>query len=169
MDTDYDLKGVSWWEDRFGRRPVRTSLQLALGVAAAAVVVVAMLWVTGVVTVPWVGTGDAYRQKESAQNWIAAQRRFRQELNDVDAANAKIQAAKQQLATFTDHNPAPSSDPIAYQQWSQEQNNYQTAVTGPQQECQNTVADYNTDAQSYLTEDWRDAALPLHLDPSVCN
>jgi hypothetical protein len=43
-----------------------------------------------------------------------------------------------------------------------------TNLTCLEQECQSTVADYNTNAQSYLTQDWRNAALPNHLDTSMC-
>jgi hypothetical protein len=162
-------RSVENWADRTERSPVKTVFQLvALGVILV-VAVMAALWGLGVVTAPWKGAGDAYQQKNSAQNWVAAQRQFHQDQNDVQADQAKIAAAKTALNGFRGANPAPTGDAIAYQQWSQQEANYQTTLTGLQQQCQNTVASYDTDAQSYLTENWRDADLPPQLDPSACD
>lgn len=41
-------------------------------------------------------------------------------------------------------------------------------LTGLTQQCQNVVTQYNTDSQSYLTQDFKDANLPEKLDPAAC-
>jgi len=156
------------WERGLDRRPVRTLFQLgALGVVITFVLAV-LGWglVTGFSF--WWGQGDAYRQKNSSQNWVAAQRAFHQENNDVTAFQAKIALAKQTLVAFNQQHPSVGNgtpyDPDLLQQSS-----LQSDLTGLQQQCLNTVQSYNTDAQSYLTQDWRDADLPQRLDPGSCN
>lgn len=160
-------KSAERWADDLENKPVRTIVKAVAIVVAVVVVIFAILWGFGVVSAPWKGKGDAYREKESAQNWINAQRTFHQQFNDVQAYQAKIASAKTQLDDFTKVHPNVGNgtpfDPLL-----QQQSNLQTTVTGLQQSCQNTVADYNTNAQSYLTQDWRDAGLPEQLDLSMC-
>lgn len=166
-------RSVEDWGDRLEDHPVKTGWQLAFltvgGIVLIGVIVMAALWGFGVVTAPWVGKGDAYQQKNSAQNWVSAQKEFHQDQNDVTSDQANIAAAKKSLSDWQKANPAPSNDPIAYTQWSQQETNYQTAIVGPQQACRNSVQDYNTASESYLTEDWKDAGLPTTLDTSLCN
>lgn len=157
------------WGEDFENKPVKTTFKV-IGIIFGVIVVLSVaVWAIGVAFSWWGGEGDAYQQKNSAQNWITAQKQFHQDQNDVIADQAKIIQAKNNLAQWKAANPAPSGDPIAYEQWSKQESQYQVALTGPQQSCLNSVSDYNTNAQSYLTQDWRDASLPESLPTSDCN
>jgi hypothetical protein len=153
------------WAEELETRPVATILKWAAWPLVLASLLVVGLWVFGVLVAPWKGQGDARQQKNSAQNWISAQRTFHQEINDVDAFKTKIAGAKQDIADYdrTHVGNGTPYDPVA-----QQDTNLRTVLSGLQQQCVNTVSGYNTDAQSYLTEDWRDANLPDHLDPTTC-
>ena len=161
------------WEDRLEDHPAKTTFQIVFlavgGLLVIGLIATGVLWSTGVIFSGVKGKGDAVVQNNSAQNWTTAQRTFHSEYNLVEADKAKIATAKTNLDQWKAANPAPTNDPIAYQQWSQQESNYQTSLIGPQQECLNTVADYNTNAKSYLTQDWRDASLPESLPTSDCS
>jgi hypothetical protein len=158
-------RSIDDWMDDVESRPVVTGLKVLFGFLALAVLIAVGLWFLGVVASPWQGKGDAKKDKNSAANWIAAQRGFHQEREDVTAFQAKIATARQDLQAFEQSHP---SNGTPYDPNAQQAQNLRTTLTGLQQQCVNTVATYNTDAQSYLTEDWRDADLPDHLDPAAC-
>ena len=153
------------WAEEWASRPVATTLKAVCGVLAAGLVLAVILWGFGVLVAPWEGQGDAHREKNSAANWVAAQRAFHQERNDVTAFQAKIATAKRDLEAFEQNHP---SNGTPYDPNAQQDQNLHATLTGLQQQCVNTVATYNTDAQSYLTEDWRDTDLPTQLDPTMC-
>lgn len=161
---------MSDWEQEAEDRPVVTTLKFWFWTVAIVVVtgvaVTAALWVTGVATAPWKGKGDAYQEKHSSGNWVAAQRAFHQQYNDVQGYKAKIAAAKQELAAVQAQYPTSNGTP--YDPGAQQVANARATLTGLTQQCQNTVTGYNTDAQSYLTQDFRDAGLPERLDPAEC-
>lgn len=101
-------------------------------------------------------------------DWVAAQRAFHQESNDYTADLAKITAATKAAATF-EAKPHPDADSITGFQWQQEDTNLQSNVQGLIASCHNLVAAYNTDAESYLTQQFRDADLPSTLDDTACD
>lgn len=153
------------WQDEAENRPIVTGLKALFGVLALLILLFAGLWFLDVVASPWKGQGDAKKDKNSAANWTAAQRAFHQERNDVTAFQAKIAAARRDVQAFEQNHPGNGTP---YDPNAQQAQNLHTVLTGLQQQCVNTVATYNTDAQSYLTEDWRDTDLPDHLDPAAC-
>lgn len=155
------------WADELESRPIATGLKWWFGAIALIVVTVVLLFVFGVVTAPWKGKGDAYQQKNTSANWVAAQRAFHQQYNDIQAYKAKIAAAKRDLDDFEHAHPNLGNG-TPYDPLAQQDQNLRTTLTGLGQQCQNTVTGYNTDAQSYLTQDFRDAGLPDRLDPSEC-
>ncbi len=161
-------RSADGWAEDFEHKPLITGFKVVLWVVVLGILVTALLWGTGVVTAPWKGKGDAYIQKNSADNWVAAQRTFHQEDNDYTADLGKIRDAKAALATFeTGAKPDPNS--IAAFQWQQQDTNLRTDLTGLEQGCQQVAANYATDAQSYLTESFRDAGLPATLDAAACS
>jgi hypothetical protein len=153
------------WQDEAESRPVVTGLKALFAVLALVILLFAGLWFLDLVTSPLKGQGDAKKDKNSAANWVAAQRAFHQERNDVTAFQVKIAGARQALKAFEKDHPGNGTP---YDPNAQQAENLRTALTGLQQQCVNTVTTYNTDAQSYLTEDWRDADLPDHLELTAC-
>ena len=92
------------------------------------------------------GQGDAITENNSAENWTAAQAEFEQNYATIKADDIKITNAHQQLQT----------DP--------ENTVFQTNYSGLVSHCLNLVADYNADARSFLSEDWRAADLPEQIE-----
>lgn len=109
-------------------------------------VVYAVLWGLGVVSAPIKGKGDAFKQKESANNRIAAQATFEDLYVDIKATDAKLAPAKQAL----------KADPKSQVK--------QTQFTGLQNYCLDVVADYNAEARKYLAADFRSTDLPYEID-----
>lgn len=160
------FRSANSWADRFESKPGVTILQAGVTVIVILFLLTALIWggLTGFSY--WWGQAGAVQQKNSTQNFIAAQKQFHEDQNDVQTDVVKIQAARQALNA---HNAQPvPADSLGAYEFEQETTSLQTTLTGLQQSCDNTVADYDTAAQSYLTENWRDAGLPPTLDPSVC-
>lgn len=164
-------RSTSDWDEEFDSRPVVTTLKFwfwTIGILlVTALVVTLALWGFGVWTAPWKGQGDAYQQKHSSSNWVPAQQGFHQEFNDVQGYKAKLVSARAALAAFDQAHPNVGNG-TPYDPLLNQRTNLETTVTGLEQQCQNTVQQYNTDARSYLTEDWRDANLPDHLEVTEC-
>jgi hypothetical protein len=160
-------RSVDDWAEDLDRRPVTVGLKL-LGLFIGVIVVVCVaLWGFGVISSPFKGKGDAYQEKNTSENWVAAQRAFHQEKNDYDAYLVKIAGAKDDVKTFEEAHPQLGNgtpyDPIA-----QQDGNLHTTLQAVQQQCVNVATQYNTDSQSYLTQDFKDAGLPESLDLTAC-
>lgn len=158
---------VDDWAGRLDRSPIKTITQLGLLAIGIIAVFVIAIWGIRTGFSYWWGRGAATQEKNSSQNWIAAQRTFHQDVNDVTADQAKIASAKKDIHGFEAAHPSLGNG-TPYDPLAQQDGNLRTTLQGLQQQCQNTVAGYNTDAQSYLTEDWRDADLPEQLSPTLC-
>jgi len=154
------------WAEEAESRPVATSLKIWFGVIALVVITVVVLWGTGVLTSWFKGKGDAYQQKNSASNWLNAQRGFHDLSNKFDTFRSQIAGAKEDLKAVQEQYPTSNGTP--YDPGAQQVANARTVLTGLQQQCQNVTAQYNTDSQSYLTQDFKDAGLPEKLDPAAC-
>ena len=115
------------------------------GILVVALVVVGV-WVIKVQTSGVRGEGNAIIKKNSAENWTAAQARFEGLYAEIEATDQKIVVAKQQM----DLNP---EDRTA-------QDNY----FGTKTVCLSMVADYNSEARSFLSQDFRAADLPDQID-----
>lgn len=92
------------------------------------------------------GQGDAITQKNSSSNWVNAQREFNRLYQEIKADDRKINDAK--LALTGD----PTSTVL------------KTNYEGLKQHCNSLVGDYNTNARSYLSQDFRDADLPDEIN-----
>jgi len=158
------------WERSLDRRPLSTGFGLLILAVLAGFAVIALGWGLATGFSYWWGQGDAYRQKNSASNWVAAQVAFHREANDVTAFTQKIAQARQDLADFDKLHPnLTSEDGLMGMQDVQARQSLVTNVTGLRQQCLNTVNQYNTDSRGYLTEDWKDADLPERLETSACD
>lgn len=154
------------WAEEAESRPVATGLKWWFGGIALVVVTVVGLWVFGVFSSPLKGKGDAYQQKNSSSNWVTAQRGFHQLNNSFETFKTQVADAKQALADVQAQYPTSNGTP--YDPGAQQVANARTTLTGLTQQCQNVVTQYNTDSQSYLTQDFKDEGLPEKLDPAAC-
>ncbi len=104
------------------------------------------VWAFRVGTSETKGQGDAQIQKNSANNWVNAQREFNRLYQEIQADDRKINDAW----TASIANP---DDAVL-----------KTNYIGLKQHCNTLVGDYNTNARSFLTEDFRDADLPEQIN-----
>lgn len=169
MSDEYDElpKGVGWWAERFGRRPVRTSVQLAFGIAACVLAVMAVLWVTGVAVAPWKATGDISQQRNSAPNRIAQQGQFSDDKAAFDASIQTIQGSQMAIDQVTAPTNGPV-DAVTQYQNAQQATELRGELQGAVTHCQNLAADYNSLATKVLSADLQGAGLPVTLDGSQC-
>jgi hypothetical protein len=116
----------------------------------AALVAVAVIsigfWAFRVATSDIAGQGNATIQKNSANNRIAAQERFEQLYQDIQAADARIVVAKATLDT----KPKDKT--------------FLTNYTGSVNFCLQLVADYNANSRKFTQEDFRSIDLPYQID-----
>ncbi len=114
----------------------------------AIVVIIAGLWGLGVIAAPWQGKGEAYKQKESGTNRIAAQERFETMYADVLASDQRLDILAQAKKDSPDSVVAVS--------------NYTGAVAY----CIQIRNDYNAEARKYTAEQFRASDLPAKLSPT---
>lgn len=91
------------------------------------------------------GVGDAVIEKNSSENWVAAQAEFERGYQDVLSTDQKITVAYAALQADSENKTL--------------QQNY----TGLQSYCLSAAAEYNANARSYLSEDFRAADLPSEI------
>lgn len=104
------------------------------------------IWAFTVATSDVKGQGDAIIEKNSAENWVAAQERFEEMYADIVASDQKIPNA---LAAL-------EADP--------ENPTLRTEHTGLVNYCLSAVGDYNAEARKYSARDFRSADLPEHIN-----
>lgn len=92
------------------------------------------------------GQGDAYSNKNSAENWTKAQEDFHSRYNNIIAADKNINVAWKALQA----DPTDQVSKI----------NYNGLVNG----CNEAIANYDTKAAAYNSADFRDASLPAKID-----
>ncbi len=127
-----------------GRKTAPSAL-LWVGVFLAVIAVIgAATWYFKVATSGIKGAGDATRQVNSAANRLQAQAKYSQLYEGVRAADRNITT----LAV------AAATDPTVFNK---------TNLTGAQNVCQQSVADYNAMATNTLTAPWRPVDLPARV------
>jgi hypothetical protein len=91
------------------------------------------------------GQGDAIIEKNSAENWVAAQAGFERDYQEILTTDLKITNA--------------------YQAWQAdtEDKTLQTNYEGLKSYCLSKVSSYNADARSFLSQDFRSADLPSEI------
>lgn len=158
---------VNRWEQRFEAHPARTGMWLVTGVIIFVLVIMAVLWGLGVLTSPVRGSGDAYTQKNSAGNWVAAQKQFQSDANTFNTRKVQIADASRTFKAWQS-GPHPTDGVAAYTD-AEHGRNLETTLTGLTTSCQNIAANYNTDSRAYLSQQFKDVDLPDHLDPAACS
>lgn len=91
------------------------------------------------------GVGDAIIEKNSAENWTAAQARFEDMYADIQASDRKISVARDALAVTPDDKTL------------------QTNYNGTVNYCISVVGEYNAEARKFLAKDFRSADLPSEI------
>lgn len=121
-----------------------------IGLVIAAVIGIALIsaaiWGIGVAFSPVKGQGEAYKTKNSSENWTKAQGKFEDLYADIQAADKKAKLATDALAA----NPTD----LTLQQ------THSGLVSG----CLNLIADYNAESRKYLAADFKAADLPHQID-----
>jgi len=136
-----------WREDRKAlNRGMRWGLLWTIIIIVVVAIIGAIIWGINVAASGPKGVGDGIIQKNSAENWIAAQAKFEAQYADIVATDTKIELAKANLDTD------PSDKTL------------QTQYTGLVSYCLSVAAEYNADARSYLSEEFRAADLPSQID-----
>lgn len=116
------------------------------------------------------GAIDTHVREQSADNRISAQARFEDLYNDIKAQDDKLADAQQTLDDFVANTPVPAdTDLVATQLYTQQLTAKQQVVTGIQNICHDLVADYNSEAEKILREDWRRDDLPQQIDSSAAD
>ena len=155
------------WEneaDRWDPRRVKIILAVLLAVVIIAPV---SIWGFRIATSDTRGAGNVEIERNSAENRVRSQAFFEQAYEDVQKFDTQIGDAQKAYDNFVADNPKPTAeDLVAAQLYSQQMNNRQVTLTGLQQQCQNTVADYNAEARKTLASKWRSPELPYHIDSS---
>lgn len=92
------------------------------------------------------GVGDAIKQKNSAENWTAAQARFEKQYAAVKGLDQKIGVHRSALE-------ADPKNPVL-----------QTNLTGVTSACVSAVAEYDAESRKFLSEDFKSTDLPYQID-----
>jgi hypothetical protein len=135
------------WRDE--RRELNRFGRLGLGwwliIVLVGVLVSGALWGLGVLLSGPRGVGDAIVEKNSAENWTAAQARFEDLYQEILASDRRIDIAY-------DAKTASPDDRTAEQTY-----------TGTLSYCTSVVAQYNAEARKFLSEEFRAANLPAEI------
>lgn len=159
--SDFEQK----WESELHRwDPRRVKITIAAFVAVVLIAPVA-IWGVRVATSDAKGKGNVEIERNSADNRVRAQAFFEQSYQDIKKFDAQIADAQKAYDDFIATTPKPTADDVvAAQLYTQQLSNRQTTLTGLQQQCQNTVADYNAEARKTLAAEWRSEELPYQID-----
>jgi hypothetical protein len=155
------------WESEVDRwDPRRVKLMIAALVAVAIITPIA-IWGIQVATSDTRGAGNTEIERNSAENRIRAQAFFEQSFQDIKKFDVQVVDAQKAYNDFVTNNPKPSADDlVAAQIYGQQLNSRQVTLTGLQQQCQNTVANYDAEARKTLAAEWRSNELPYQIDYS---
>ena len=141
METE-EWRGIR----RDANRGARWGLLWALIVVVVVVILSVVWWTLRVSTSDIKGQGDGVIEKNSSENWIAAQARFEDLYQDVVASDRKIQIAYDELQ-------ADPANPTL-----------KTNYSSMKSICVNSVGQYDAEARKYLSAEWRAEDLPYQID-----
>lgn len=140
-----------WWDTDNPDRFAAHAIPRVWAWVAATVLVIAALaggaWAFRTVTASARGQGDAYQQQQSGANRVRAQEAFHSRIEDIRATDAKLDV----LAAAAKADP---DDRTARQ-----------TLLGTRTYCLSAVAEYNAEARKYSSQQFRDADLPVRIDP----
>jgi len=150
--------------ERWDPRRVKLAFVVLLAVLIIAPVTI---WGFRIATSDAKGKGNVELERNSAENRIRSQAFFEQSFQDIKKFDTQIVDAQKAYDDFVANNPKPTAeDLVAAQIYGQQINSRQVTLTGLQQQCQNTVADYNAEARKTLAAKWRSPVLPYQIDSS---
>lgn len=159
--SDFDQK---WENELESWDPRRVKIVIAAFVAVVIIAPVA-IWGVRVATSDAKGKGNVEIERNSAENRVRAQAFFEQAYQDIKKFDVQVADAQKAYDNFIATNPKPTADDVvAAQIYTQQLNSSQVTLTGLQQQCQNTVADYNAEARKTLAAEWRSKELPYQID-----
>ena len=155
------------WDAELERwTPRRVKLMICAFVAVVIIGPVT-IWGFRIATSDAKGKGNVEIERNSAENRIRSQAYFEQSFEDVQKFDTQIGDAQRAYDNFVADNPKPSAeDLVAAQIYGQQLNSRQVTLTGLQQQCQNTVANYDAEARKTLAAEWRSPGLPYKIDYS---
>ena len=155
------------WDAELERwTPRRVKLMICAFVAVVIIGPVT-IWGFRIATSDAKGKGNVEIERNSAENRVRAQAYFEQSFEDVQKFDLQIGDAQKAYNDFVTNNPKPSAeDLVAAQIYGQQLNSRQVTLTGLQQQCQNTVANYDAEARKTLAAEWRSPGLPYKIDYS---
>ncbi|MCX6805784.1 MAG: hypothetical protein NT114_03790 [Patescibacteria group bacterium] len=155
------------WDSEIERwDPRRVKIAIAVFIAVVLVAPIA-IWGIRVTTSDTRGAGNVEIERNSAENRVRAQAYFEQSYQDIKKFDVQIVDAQKAYNDFVTNNPKPSADDlVAAQIYGQQLNSRQVTLTGLQQQCQNTVANYDAEARKTLAAEWRSNELPYQIDSS---
>lgn len=122
------------------------SAKITLWIVIGVIVVGALFWGIKVATSGPRGQGDAFAQKNSAENWTRAQAEFNRRYQGIKALDKNVN----QAAVALKRDPKNTRRQVEYD--------------GNVRNCNDAVANYNSLSRSYLSEQFRDADLPYQIE-----
>lgn len=139
-----------WYEssnpDRVMRGGITRGVLILLVLLTVSTLIGVAVWLFGVGTSDLKGKGDAVKQKNSANNRIAAQQTFEDLIADIKASDRKLDQAA------ADKKAYPTNDIYVV--------NYAGLVA----HCLDTVGRYNADARKYTAAQFKASDLPTEVD-----
>lgn len=121
----------------------------AVGGLILFVVLIVAIWGFGIWFAGPQGQAGAYKKKVSATNRVQKQEMFEQLNADIDGYVAKIDVAK----------AAVKADPSEFNKIN---------LVGAEQQCIDTVQQFNAESHKYSSRDWKSTHLPYSRHPAEC-
>lgn len=148
--------GIDRWEQSFERRPWWTTLR---GVIGGLVIVLIVVGLVGLFT-----TGSIFFQAAAAKKTLQP----RIDVKNYDSNNV-IQKQEMFQQLYADIQGYKSNIAIARQAYkAQPTSENQTNLVGVQQQCVNTVQQYNAEAKKITSRQWRSKSLPYQINSGGC-
>ena len=122
-------------------------------------------WAGSVILSPVFGAGNAVKKVMAPDNMLGQYQHFLALDKDIRSEAQNAQAAQKQLDAYNKQYPPNPDESFAV---TQQRNNLQSQVSGPQQLCATNVAQYNNDAKAITSTLFKDNRLPASFDAAVC-
>lgn len=139
-----------------------STASVVVGGFALAGVIAAGWWAVDVATSDVHGRGDQIRHTNSGTNRTGWYVHFYDLKTAYDGEVNAVQVAKESLAQFNKDNPNGGGD-------STQRTNLETNLSGARQQCASSAYAYNNDSlKTRVGAQFKDAGLPMNLDPNSC-
>lgn len=156
---------TKWYDsddpERFARGFGWTILHWLVVILVVGGVISAAVWGISVATSDVRGRGEAIQQRNDADNRIFAQEYFEETFADVRVADQQLNTNQQALDAWTEANPNGCTGPTLC-----EGDRLRTVVTGSANFCRDVQGNYESEARSYTSEQFRSSDLPARFNPN---